>query len=79
MWGYRHGRFWMIQWVLDGTLSLGIHIDPLRRQWGEGEGFFGPYVDLHLGPLVLSVGNRPARANALAVLQQGAILRPERS
>jgi hypothetical protein len=76
-WGCRSGRFFAIQWIMDGSLSLGIHVDPLIRQWGEGPGTYGPYVDLHLGPFILSIGNRPARASALHMIDQAAILRPE--
>jgi hypothetical protein len=75
MWGIRHGRWWMVQFALDGTLSLGIHIDPLRR-FGDS-GVYGPYVDLHFGPIVISVGNHPARANAWGLYSQGGIMRPE--
>lgn len=61
-WGVRWGRRWMVQWALDGTFSLGVHIDPRRRQFGNEGRTYGPYVDLHFGPLALSVGHHPARA-----------------
>lgn len=77
-WGVRHGAWWMVQWSLDGTLSLGVHIDPLRRQSADGQ--YGPYADLHVGPLVISIGYHPARASGLVTLTgQGGIMRPGRS
>jgi len=64
----------MIQWSLDGTFSLGIHVDPLTRQAAEGS--YGPYIDLHLGPVVISLGNRPDRAGDYARLSSIAVMRP---
>lgn len=76
MWGIRYGDWWMTQYALDGTFSLGIHVDPLRRLGDSGP--YGPYVDFHLGPLVVSLGYHPARANGLVtLLGQGGIMRPE--
>ena len=74
-WGLWHGRFWMVQYALDGTISLGLHIDPIRRPTGGGH--YGPYVDLHLGPLVVSLGNHPARAGDIRWLTSVGIMRPE--
>lgn len=74
-WGVRHGRWWMVQWSLDGTLSLGVHVDPVRRQAWAGS--YGPYADLHLGPIVVSIGNHPARAGELTGSRPAAIMRPE--
>lgn len=73
-WGLRAGRWYMIQWTLDGTVSLGVHVDPLRRSGDHGP--FGPYVDVHLGPVVVSVGNHPDRAGDYAKLASTAIMRP---
>lgn len=76
-WGVRYGRWWMIQWSLDGSASLGIHVDPRARIAERGR--FGPYLDLHLGPIVVSLGYHPARANGLVDLYGiGAIMRPDR-
>jgi len=73
----RWGHFWMVQWALDGTLSLGVHVDPLRRLSDRGP--YGPYLDLHAGPIVVSLGYHPARANGLVELfGQGGVMRPER-
>jgi hypothetical protein len=52
----------MVQWSFDRTFSLGIHVDPIRRPCGSDGLTYGPYVDVHLGPLAVSVGNHPARA-----------------
>jgi len=73
-WGLQWGRWWLWQWALDGSLSLGIHIDPQRRLGDKGP--YGPYVDLHLGVCVLSLGYHPARASGLAEMGQGGIMRP---
>lgn len=76
-WGIHHGRWWLLQWSLDGTLSFGIHLDPCCRISDTGR--YGPYIDLHFGPAVLSLGYRPARASGLVtLLGQGGVMRPER-
>lgn len=76
-WGVRYGPWWLVQWSLDGTLSFGIHLDPKRRVSKTGP--YGPYVDLHAGVGVLSLGYHPARASGLVeLLGQGGIMRPNR-
>lgn len=76
-WGVRHGRWWLVQWSLDGSMSFGLHVDPCRRLADTGP--YGPYLDLHLGCVVVSVGRHPARANGLvALLGQGGVMRPDR-
>lgn len=57
-WHLHHGRWWMVQWSINGWLSLGVHVDFRRRSVGDGR-TFGPYVDLHVGPVIVSVGNNP--------------------
>jgi hypothetical protein len=65
-----------VQYALDGTFSLGVHIDPRRRMSDSGP--YGPYLDLHLGPCVLSLGYHPARASGIVtLLGQGGVMRPE--
>jgi hypothetical protein len=64
IWGVRYGRWWMIQWVLDGWFSLGVHVDLKHRSRNDGL-TFGPYIDLHLGVVVVSVGNNPAYSTDL--------------
>lgn len=43
-----HGRWWAVQLYVNKYVSLGVHID-----WGR------PYLDLHLGLFIVSVGYRP--------------------
>ena len=69
-WGYRFGRWWLVQWALDGTLSVGVHVDPLRRESARGP--YGPYVDLHLLVAAISIGYHPARS------LNDSLMRPER-
>jgi hypothetical protein len=64
-WGYVYGSWFMVQWSLDGTLSLGIHIDPVRR------GDYGPYGEVHLVVGAISVGRNPARANNHSLMRPG--------
>lgn len=56
MWQIRHGSWWMLQWQFDGWFSLGLHIDFKRRVHGRYFVPYGPYLDLHIGPCILSVG-----------------------
>lgn len=76
-WAIRFGSWWMVQFALDGTLSFGLHVDPLVRHWGNDGLTYGPYLDLHLGPVVVSLGNHPARAGDVRWLTSVAIMRPE--
>ena len=62
-WGLVWGRRWMVQWNLDRTFSLGVHIDPNDR------GDFGPYVDVHLVFAAVSFGRDPARANNYSLMR----------
>jgi hypothetical protein len=57
-WHLTHGRWWMVQWQVDGWLSLGIHIDLRRRIDSDGHSY-GPYIDFHLGFVILSLGYHP--------------------
>lgn len=67
----------MMQFALDGTFSLGIHVDPKTRVAEAGA--YGPYVDLHVGPVVASLGYHPARASGIVELYGiDAIMRPDR-
>jgi hypothetical protein len=58
-WNLRHGRWWMVQWAFDGWLSFGIHIDFRTRVNSLCECRYGPYVDLHLGCCIVSIGRNP--------------------
>jgi len=67
-WNIRYGELWMLQWQLNGWLSLGIHLDFKRRSVSGGrfQGLsYGPYFDLHLGVLILSLGWRPYLSGGL--------------
>ena len=56
-WHLKHGSWWMVQWSWAGWLSLGIHIDPRIHRSEENN--FGPYVDFHIGPAIVSLGRCP--------------------
>jgi hypothetical protein len=55
----------MVQYALDWTISLGLHIDPVRRK------DYGPLIELHLIACAISIGRNPARAN------NHSLMRPE--
>lgn len=55
----------MVQWAVDGWVSLGVHVDFRRRVNAVNGERFGPYVDLHLGVLILSVGVNPLYSGEL--------------
>jgi hypothetical protein len=67
-WEVRHGSWYMVQWGWEkrwgmrvpfaGWLSFGVHIDTVTRHNNRGCKY-GPYVDLHAGLLVISVGRNP--------------------
>lgn len=57
-WNLRHGRWWMVQWSLDGWLSLGVHVDFRHRRDAAGRRY-GPYLDIHLLCFILSLGFHP--------------------
>ena len=54
-----------MQWSFDWWCSLGIHIDCRRRDT------YGPYVDFHLGPAILSLGGRPVYTDDVELLLFG--------
>lgn len=58
-WHSRHGSWWAVHYCLDGFVSLGVHVDPKRRRTALGNVRYGPYVDFHVGPAVLSIGVNP--------------------
>lgn len=55
----RHGRCWMVQWCWDGWLSFGVHVDWTTRVRSSDGMRYGPYVDVHLGCVIVSVGRNP--------------------
>ena len=50
----------------EGCLSVGAHVDFKTRYTGKTGVPYGPYVDLHLGRFVLSIGRNPAFASEYA-------------
>lgn len=61
-WNIRYGACWMLQWQANWWLSFGVHVDPKRRRVSGGPfagKSYGPYLDLHLGVLIVSLGWRP--------------------
>lgn len=61
-WNIRYGACWMLQWQLNGWLSFGAHLDLIQRRASSGRfaGLkYGPYLDLHLGVVIVSLGWRP--------------------
>lgn len=57
-WHLYHGSWWMIQWSCDWWCSLGLHIDLRHRRRADGLAY-GPYIDLHLGFVIISLGYHP--------------------
>ncbi len=55
----RYGRFWKLEWALDSWVSVGVHIDFRSRLTGRTKQRYGPYVDLHLGVVIVSLGVNP--------------------
>lgn len=63
-----YGPLWALQWGLDRLLSIGLHIEPRSRRTNAGTRY-GPYLDLHLPGLVLSVGINPILAGELDLIR----------
>lgn len=61
----RYGRWWAVQ--RHAGLSLGVHLELRARRTNAGTRY-GPYVDLHVGPFVVSVGVNPIHAGELDLL-----------
>lgn len=64
-WHLHTGTWWMVQWCFDGWISFGIHIDFRTRTAAKAGIKYGPYVDLHLGCLIVSVGRNPKYSGEL--------------
>jgi hypothetical protein len=58
-WVIRHGKWWMVQWHFGGWISFGIHIDPIKRRTGRSGIRYGPYMDVHILWMILSIGFNP--------------------
>ena len=52
------GKWWAVQVVPVHALSLGIHVEPRVGLTGDAT-VYGPYIDLHLGPAIISLGRHP--------------------
>lgn len=63
-WHIKYGSWWMVQWCLDGWFSLGFHID-LKSRKDNLDRKYGPYIDLHLGFIIISFGVNPAYSGEL--------------
>lgn len=66
MWHIHYGKGWLVQWCFDWWFSLGIHIDLKRRIANHTDIAFGPYVDFHLGFVIVSLGYNPVLSGTLA-------------
>jgi hypothetical protein len=64
----------MTQWQLDWWFSLGLHIDFRHRRRGDGL-TYGPYVDFHLGFVIVSLGWNPVYAGEVELRNSVAINR----
>lgn len=64
-WYLRWGPWWAVLLHRDGTFSFGIHIDPVRRERGIEPFTYGPYVDIHLPMLCVSIGHNPVYCSSL--------------
>lgn len=73
-WHRHNGDWWMVQWAVDGWLSFGIHLEFRHRTRGDGL-TYGPYVDVHLGVVILSFGWHPLYAGDLDLHKSTAISR----
>ena len=62
----RHGDWWRLEAVQEGCISVGQHIDFKTRYTGKTGTPYGPYVDLHLGTAVVSLGVNPVYASEYA-------------
>lgn len=61
-WNIRYGTCWMLQWQANWWLSFGVHLDPKQRRVAGGRFaglHYGPYIDVHLGFVIVSLGWRP--------------------
>lgn len=68
MGGQAWGSWWAIQWDPARAFELGIHLDPRRRRTNEGIPY-GPYLDIHLPGVTISVGRNPIYAGELDLVR----------
>jgi len=62
----RWGSWWAIQDRTCGW-SLGLHLEPHTHRTNAGVAY-GPYLDVHVGSRVYSVGRNPIYAGEVALL-----------
>jgi hypothetical protein len=58
-WYLAWGSWWSVVFALDRTFSFGVHVEP-RRLHNRG-----PYVDVHLPALCVSLGRWPVYQGSL--------------
>jgi hypothetical protein len=58
-WHMRYGSWWAVQWSWDRWCSLGVHVDWAARHRAVDGMRYGPYIDVHLGPMIASFGVQP--------------------
>lgn len=69
------GPHWLRHLPFDGWIDLGgIHLELRHRHRGDGL-TYGPYVDLHLGLVVVSLGLNPIYAGEIDLKTSVAIAR----
>ncbi len=69
------GPRWLRGLPFDGWIDFGgVHVD-FRHRRGPAGKTYGPYIDLHLGVLILSLGWHPVYAGDLDLRTSVAIAR----
>lgn len=59
MWHLKYNSWWMVQWTWDWWFSLGVHLDLRQRINARNKQKYGPYIDFHLGFVIVSIGVNP--------------------
>jgi hypothetical protein len=67
----RFGSWWALQWGRDRLLEFGLHVETRQRLTNTGVRF-GPYIDLHLPFVTVSLGRNPIHAGELELLRSTA-------
>lgn len=62
----RYGSWWAVQ--RNAGLGLGLHFELRTRVTNAGVRY-GPYLDLHIGQAVLSIGRNPIYAGEVDLIQ----------
>ena len=75
-WHRAYGTWWMVTFAWAGWLSLGLHIDFCHHRRTPGKAY-GPYIDLHLGVVVVSLGYRPIYAGEVELRSPFALMREQ--